>query len=143
MTIDESEMFNAERDRVIGKLDLPDSVTELTGDTVLFEREQWQFRPGDLVKVDLNEGRMRRGVYAPIDAISESSGKHYVFAVESTGTGSKVRKIEVAISNGPNTHKRIEPVDGSSLIGQQVVLGGVHYLVDGESVNIASEVRGN
>jgi multidrug efflux pump subunit AcrA (membrane-fusion protein) len=143
VTINESETFDIDRDRVIGKLDYPGGATELTGDTVLFEREQWQFRPGDLVRIDLNEGRMRPGVYVPIDAISESSGKHYVFVVEGSDAGSKVRKVDVSIFDGPNTRKRIEAVDGSSLAGRQIVQGGVHYLVDGESVNIASEVEGN
>ena len=143
VAIDDSEAFDIDRDRVIGKLALPDGATELTGDTVLFEREQWQFRPGDLVRIDLNEGRMHRGVYAPIDAISEDSGKHFVFVVEGSGASSKVRKVEVSIFDGPNTHKRIEPIDGSSLSGQQIVLGGVHYLVEGEPVNIASEVESN
>ncbi|NQV27920.1 MAG: HlyD family efflux transporter periplasmic adaptor subunit [Rhodopirellula sp.] len=143
VTINDSEEFDIERDRVIGKLVLPEGATELAGDTVLFEREQWQFRPGDLVRIDLNEGRMSRGVYVPIDAINESSGKHYVFVVDGSDASSKVRKTEVAIFDGPNTQKRIEPVDGTSLAGRQIVQGGVHYLVDGESVNVASEVEGN
>lgn len=56
----------------------------------------------------------------------------------------KVRKVEVAIADGPNTLKRIASVGGQELTdGSQIVLAGVHYLVDGEAVNVAAEVEGN
>ena len=56
----------------------------------------------------------------------------------------KVRKVEVVIADGPNTLKRIAAAGGQELLdGSQIVLGGVHYLVDGETVNVAAEVEGN
>jgi len=127
------------RDRILGKLELPQGVTEFTGGTALFEREQWLLRPGDLVGVDLNPVPMPAGFYVPIDAIAESSGKNFVFVVDGEG---KVRKVEVSTARGLNTTKRIQPVGEESLSeGDRIVLGGVHYLTDGESVNVASEVE--
>lgn len=143
LVVDDPSTFDITQDRVIGKLDLPDGMTEFAGDTVLFEREQWLLRPGDLAKVDLVDSRMPRGFYVPIDAINEKSGKHYVFVVEGDAA-KKVRKVEVAIADGPNTLKRIASVGGQELSdGSQIVLGGVHYLVDGETVNVAAEVEGD
>lgn len=127
------------RDRILGKLELPQGVTEFAGGTVLFEREQWLLRPGDLVGVDLNPEPMPSGIYVPIDAIAESGGKNFVFVVNSE---SKVRKVEVSTARGPNTTKRIQAVGDEPLSeGDRIVLGGVHYLTDGESVNVASEVE--
>lgn len=144
ITIDDPSTFDLETGRVLGKLDLPKDAKELTGDTVLFEREQWLLRPGDLAGVDLSAGRLPGGFYVPIDAINEQSGRHYVYAVDSSASGSKARRVEVSISDGPNTHKRITAIGDQPLTeGMQIVLGGVHYLVDGEAVNVAAEVEGN
>lgn len=144
ITIDDPSTFNLKTDRVPGKLELPEGASELTGDTVLFEREQWLLRPGDLAGVDLSAGRLPSGFYVPIDAIKEQSGRHYVFVVDSSGNASRVRRVEVSISDGPNTHKRVEAIGDQQLAeGMQIVLGGVHYLVDGEAVNVAAEVEGN
>ena len=143
LVVDDPSTFDITQDRLIGKLDLPDGMTEFAGDTVLFEREQWLLRPGDLAKVDLVDSRMPRGFYVPMDAINEKSGKHYVFVVEGDAA-KKVRKVEVAIADGPNTLKRIAAAGGQELLdGSQIVLGGVHYLVDGEAVNVAAELGGN
>jgi hypothetical protein len=80
----------------------------------------------------------------PINAIAESSGKNFVFAVDAGDSGSKVRRVEVKTSDGPNTQKRIQAVGDHPLSpGTRIVLGGVHYLTDGEAVNVASEVGTN
>lgn len=142
--VDNPATLVAGRDRILGRLDFPEGITELTDDRVLFEREQWLLRPGDLVGVDLSEEPMPSGFYVPIDAIAESSGKKFVFVVDGADTVGKVRRVEVTESNGPDTQKRIEAVEGQMLLpGDRIVLGGVHYLTDGEAVNVASEVESN
>ncbi len=142
VVVDDSSTFDPETDRVLGQLILPPDATEPTGDTVLFEREQWLLRPGDLVGVDLSENRLPRGFYVPINAIAEKSGRHYVFEVTGSNGDSKARRIEVSVSEGPNTRKRIEAVGEQPLTtDMRIVLGGVHYLTDGEAVNIASEAE--
>ncbi|MBI1312630.1 HlyD family efflux transporter periplasmic adaptor subunit [bacterium] len=142
LTFNDPGSFNLEHDRLIGKLVLPEGQAELTGQTVLFEREQWLLRPGDLVRVDLNEGNLQSGLYVPIDAIKNKSGTSSVFVVDDSDTGSKVRQIEVTVSDGPDTLKRITARGDATLPpGTRIVLGGVHYLVDGERVNVTSEVE--
>ncbi len=140
VTLVETLGFDPEEDRILGKLDLPEGQLELTGGTVLFERERWLLRPGDLVRVRLNEKPMPSGVYVPIDAIAEKSGQYFVFAVD----GGVVRQTQVSVSDGPNTLKRIEATGESTLKpGTQIVLGGVHFLADGEAVNVASVAEAN
>ncbi|MFT5091771.1 MAG: multidrug efflux pump subunit AcrA (membrane-fusion protein) [Planctomycetaceae bacterium] len=144
ITINDPSTFDLKTGRVLGKLDLPDGATELTGNTVLFEREQWLLRPGDLAGVDLSASRLPSGFYVPINAIKEQSDKYFVFVVDDATANSKVRQVEVTISDGPNTQKRIEAIGDQTLTaGMQIVLGGVHYLSDGETVNVAAEVEGN
>jgi len=144
VVINDPSTFDITKDRVLGKLDLPAGMENFSGDTVLFEREQWLLRPGDLVKVELIENRMPSGFYVPIDAINENSGQYSVFVVEDPLSDSKVKKVDVTIADGPNTLKRIEPVEGQTLDkDDKIVLGGVHYLRDDEPVNVAAEVEVN
>jgi multidrug efflux pump subunit AcrA (membrane-fusion protein) len=142
LTFNDPDGIDLENDRFIGKLVLPEGQAELTGDTVLFEREQWLLRPGDLVHVDLNADNLSAGLYVPIDAISEKAGQSSVFVVEDSSEGSTVRQVPVSVSDGPNTLKRIAASGDMPLaIGSRIVLGGVHYLTDGERVNVASEAE--
>jgi len=139
--VNDPATLNLNSDRVLGQLELPAGQTELTGNQALLDREEWMLRPGDLVGVDLQGNRFPAGIYVPIDAISEKSGKYFVFVVESQGTDHKVRQVEVSVSDGPDATKRISGANGAELTaGQQIVLKGVHYLTDGEAVNVTSAV---
>ena len=52
------------------------------------------------------------------------------------------RRVPVTVSPGPNTSRRIEPVQEQDLReGMQIVSKGVHYLVDGEAVNVVRTVQ--
>lgn len=110
VTLNAPAGFDPEQDRILGKLDLPEGQTELTGDSVLFERERWLLRPGDLVRVKLNETRMPTGFYVPIEAITEKSGENFILAVN----GDKVSRRLVSVGDGPNTLKRIEAASGKN-----------------------------
>lgn len=144
VVINDPSTFDITKDRVLGKLDLPEGMENFSGDTVLFERKQWLLRPGDLVKVELIENRMPSGFYVPIDSINENSGQYSVFVVGGSVSESKVKEVGVTIDDGPDTLKRIEPVGDQTLTeGMKIVLGGVHYLTDDEPVNVAAEVEVN
>ena len=139
--VNDPSTLNLQSDRVLGRLKLPAGQTELTGNQALLDREEWMLRPGDLVGVDLQGNRFPAGIYVPIDAISEKSGKHYVFVVEPEGTGHRARQVEVSVSDGPDATKRIAGVAGTTLTaGLRIVLKGVHYLTDGEAVNVTAEL---
>lgn len=155
---DDPSTFNITQDRVVGKIEQPDDKTDFAGDTVLFERKPWLLKPGDLAKVDLVDNQMPRGFYVPIDAIKEVSGESFVFevveeeveVVDDNGEVEKrvlkkVQKLSVEPEDGPNTQKRITSNDPERPLTKdtKIVLGGVHYLVNGEAVNVAAEVEVN
>ncbi|SMP69563.1 HlyD family secretion protein [Neorhodopirellula lusitana] len=109
-------------------------------DAVYTSGPQWLLRPGDLVQVNLGESDNTPGLRVPAEAIVEESGKTFVVRVEKSGEGWVARKIEVTL---PDTGM----LDSSALMriasdelkeGDQIVVGGVHYLDDGEAVAISS-----
>ena len=90
------------------------------------------------VQVDLSGETIQAGFYVPVEAINEDSGRTYVYAVN----GDAVERIEVRVSNavGRSQH-RIEAVDDSvDLDGRQIVVEGVHYLLDGQKVSVVETV---
>jgi len=140
--IKEGEEFDPEMDVVAGQLELPDEAQSWEGDKILFEREQWLLRPGDLVGVDLSGVARRSGFYVPLDAIVEKSGSFYVFvAAETESGGHTAHRIAVTSHETIGTMQRIEAVADDELrSGLKVITGGVHFLVDGERINVAEEI---
>jgi hypothetical protein len=59
------------------------------GDKVIFSRENWLFRPGELVKIDLNLNPSTTGFYVPMKAILEENKKHYVYIVDDKNCAKK------------------------------------------------------
>ena len=80
------------------------------GDTVLYVRERWRLRPGDIVRVDLDGDTVPSGLYVPTNTILEQSDRTYVFVVESSGETDQVRQVEVNIFEDVGTLRRIEAV---------------------------------
>lgn len=106
-----------------------------SGDRLVLGTDQrWLLRPGDLVQVDLSGQANSTGIYVPVEAINEESGRTFVYVVK----GDVVEKIEVQASNivGKSLH-RITPIDESvNLAGMKIAVEGVHYLQDGQKVAI-------
>jgi hypothetical protein len=147
------DTFDPLVDMVAGKLTVnkgePD---DWVGDTILMDRtSQWMARPGDLVKVNLSDGNAEPGYFVPMDAISRENGKTFLFVVERTGEESKVSRLEVNVRSSTDTAStslasvaaattsslmQVEPMGGQTLEGRQYVTRGVHYLRDGEPVNV-------
>ncbi len=109
------------------------------GGKVLFARENWLLRPGDLVSVELAIQGPPPGHYVPMKAVLQQGDRHFVFVVVKDGEATKAEKTEVTISAKVGELVRIE---ASGLAdGKQVVLQGAHYLVDGERVRVGEEVK--
>jgi biotin carboxyl carrier protein len=135
VAIADGEDFDVERDFVAGEIS---SEEPFQGDRLLWDWQRWRVRPGDLVTVDLEGGRIPPGFFVPMDTICLQGDQAYVFAVEE----GQVQRVEVISSPGPNTLRRIEAAGDHSLIdGISLVAGGVHYLVDGEAVNVLETVQ--
>jgi hypothetical protein len=123
-----------ERDLVAA--DVPDGVKD--GDRVLFVRDRWLFRPGDLVRVLLKRGGAGPGLYLPMDAIIPKAGSHYVFVLKQNSVGEAIaRQVRVQLAASVGDLRRVE---GEGLAdGTRVILDGAHFLVDGERVKAVEE----
>ena len=112
------------------------------GDTMLLDQGSgWLLRPGDVVQVDLSRQIGKAGLYVPIEAIHETAGRTSVFVVDTSGDKSTVKEIEVSVvdDHGPQVKSilRVEPAtENIDLEGRQIVVEGVHYLVDGQQVAV-------
>lgn len=149
------DTFDPTVEMVAGKLTVSSGdADDWNGDTILMDRtSQWRSRPGDLVKVNLSSGNAEPGFFVPMDAISRENGKNYLFVVERTGKEAKVNRLEVAVRSSKSTTSnlsangsaaatatsslmQVEPIGNQTLEGKQFVTRGVHYLRNGEPVNV-------
>lgn len=129
-----------------GKLEFPDiKRSEWDGESLVVDSgEQWMLRPGDLVNVNLNPDQGQPGLFVPVQAIYEDLGSTYVFVVNQDVV--KKTKVRAILPDELDTDAliRIEPLETSSLPpGSKIVLGGVHYLTDGDQVRIVDQVEIN
>ncbi|BBM83720.1 efflux RND transporter periplasmic adaptor subunit [Candidatus Uabimicrobium amorphum] len=120
------------KDRAFLALNVPKGVK--SGDKVVLVRENWLFRPGELVEIDLNLNSSPFGVYVPMKAILQEDAKHYVFKVETKKDGTFVRKVQVRLFQSFADTRRVESDELSE--GDQVVVQGAHYLLPGEKVKV-------
>lgn len=139
ITFPDAQAFDIEKDVAVGELRLPEGVeAPWEGDTVLYDRQRWLLRPGDLVQLDLKGGLMPPGFYVPVNALRVDGDNRYVF----TAADGAARRIPVRVFDGPDTLRRIEPVEEGGLKpGDALIAAGVHFLVDGEAVNVTSQVE--
>lgn len=134
--------FQPEIDMLAGDVRLPDGHESWDGNEMLFDRERWLVRPGDLVGVDLSGRVVQPGIYVPLDAIMSRSGSNFVFVVSESEDGDSVRRVEVNVYDTVGTLRRIEAAGEQPLAGgMKVVAGGAAFLVHGENVNVAREVE--
>ena len=97
---------------------------------VVAGRPQWLLRPGDLVPVRFNLASTPRGFYVPVGAITKMAGTSTVYLVE----GDKARACDVSVHDAYGESRRIEG-DGITN-GAQLIIGGVHYISDGQPVTV-------
>lgn len=96
-------------------------------------RDEWLLRPGDLVRVGIGTGNPPTGFYLPLQAIAERNGATRVYVVED----SLAREVPVTVHEGFQEMRRVE---GEGLEpGARIVVQGVHYVADGERVEVLEE----
>ena len=102
--------------------------------------DQWMLRPGDLATINIDAEVIDPGFFVPIDAIYEDLGDTFVFAV----ADGKARKIKVDVTLPKS-------LDGDSVLriesdelaeGMELIHRGVHFLTDGESVQVVETHQG-
>jgi hypothetical protein len=99
---------------------------------VAFGRPQWLLRPGDLVPVQLSLSDAPTGFYVPTHAIILVDSEPAVVVVES----------DVARERAVSVHEAFEEwrrIEGEGIgAGSQIIVGGVHYVSDGQPVSITA-----
>ena len=101
------------------------------------EDRRWLLRPGDLVRVGLDQGQLPPGHYVPVRAIRERDGTTWVFTVDDEG---RARALDVSVHESYHDLRRISAptlVDGA-----RVVARGAHFLSDGDEVTVTSIASG-
>lgn len=126
-----------------GKLEFIDiKPSEWDNESVVVDTgDQWMLRPGDLVNVTLDPDKGKPGLFAPVEAIYEDLGETYLFVVD--GNLARKTKVQTISTDSLDTGSmiRIEPIDSSSLPPDvEIVVGGVHYLNDGDEINIVDRI---
>jgi RND family efflux transporter MFP subunit len=98
---------------------------------VSLTHHEWVMRPGDMVAVGFDLGNHPAGFYLPIQAISELNGETTVFLV----VDGRAKRTPVEVHE---SYRELRRVSGEGLgEGAQVVLGGAHFLADGERVSVS------
>jgi len=114
-------------------LGVPEGIED--GDRVLFVRQRWHFRPGDLVQVGLKDPGPGAGFYVPMEAILREGDQHHVFVVSgSADDNQQARKAPVQVVGAVGELRRID--GGDIQEGTRVILEGAHYLIPDEPVKV-------
>jgi RND family efflux transporter MFP subunit len=104
-------------------------------DGVAGGRPQWLLRPHDLVPVQLSLSAATHGFYVPVRAITLLGDVETVLVVEDG----------IARARAVTGHEMIEEfrrIEGEGITtGTQVIVGGVHYVSEGQPVNITETLR--
>ena len=112
------------------------------GDTVYLDPgDPWMLRPGDLVSVNLADGRATApAFYVPVTAIYEESGSHSLFVARADGTAQRLPvRTRDPLRLDRDSLIEVEPVDASTeLNGLAVILEGAHFLKDGDRVQVVA-----
>ena len=99
-------------------------------DGVSSGRPQWLLRPRDLIPVQFALSTTKPGLYVPNRAIALVGGSEVVYVVED-GVAT-VRPVSVHES-----FEELRRIDGEGITaGANVVVGGVHYVSDGQPVTV-------
>lgn len=128
---------------VAGKLEYPgDDVANWDGESLVVDSgPQWRLRPGDLVEVNLGSPDQQAGYFIPVESIYEEAGETFIFVVD--GETVKKTRVRAILPSKLDTGSMIgiEPIDSSGFPPDlQIVLGGVHFLSDGDRVNVVSHL---
>ena len=73
----------------------------------------------------------------------QTDSEQYVFVVsEREGGKEQARKVDVLAAGGLGEFRRVEPAtEGQLASGMKVIVDGVHYLHEGDSINAFDEVE--
>lgn len=151
---EDASQVNPAQDLITGKLSLegesPSQTIELKDwkdNRVFLQQTRWMLRAGDTVRVELLPESSSQGFYVPMKAVRRENGKTFVHVVAESEGEKKAQRLMVNVTSddtvsGENLMLRIEPVTAGQLKdGSQIVVGGTHYLDDGDPVRVVPTQR--
>ena len=98
-------------------------------------RPQWLLRPGDLVPVQFSLSNSTPGFYVPVSAITLVGEAEAVMVVEDGMA--RARAV-----TGYETIEEFRRIEGEGISnGTQVIVGGVHYVSDGQPVTVTETLQ--
>ena len=115
------------------------------GDAMLLDDGgRWLMRPGDVVEVDLASQANERGLYVPIEAIHHDIDQTFLYVIQTKDSKTIARQLAIElVSEGDTKAGSLQQVKPKSaddkLVGAQIVVGGVHYLIDGQEVRVSEK----
>lgn len=141
------DAFDKENDLIAGEI-LPAQSTNgkpaapFNGTHLMLHQDNWQLRPGDLVRVSLQQ-ESRSGWYVPMRILRHESGENFVYVIEKRGQETIAKRVNVQLIGDDvsfteqATFQLIRPVNEGELDAEsRIVSEGMHYLTDGDRVAI-------
>lgn len=99
-------------------------------DGVAGGRPQWLLRPRDLIPVQFSLSTMTPGFYVPNRAISLVGDDEIVYVVEDGVATARLISVH-------DSFEELRRIEGEGILsGANVVVGGVHYISDGQPVTV-------
>jgi hypothetical protein len=130
------------------------AIENWTGDRVLMDHARWMLRAGDTVRVTMIADSSVQGFYVPMKAVRREDGQTFIHVLDdderSDGRAdldALVKRVSVNVTSddsvsGDTLLICIEPSTETPLVqGMQIVVGGTHYLDDGDRVRIVPAKR--
>ena len=109
---------------------------------MLVEQTRWMLRAGDTVRVEMMPESSTPGFYVPMKAVRRENGSTFIHVVDDSQSETKARRVMVNVMSEDSVADEslmlcIEPATGGQLQeGVQIIVGGTHYLNDGDRVRI-------
>jgi len=138
--------IDIQHDLITSQLTLPQSITDFRDwqeRKVMLQQSGWMLRAGDVVQVSMTSANDLQGLFVPMKSVLNESGKTFLHVVENMNSElATVRRVEVEVVSQNLIAqesvllqvKSLEP--GKLEDGMQIVIGGTHYLQNGDQVRI-------
>lgn len=148
-----------------GKFDRMSSDPQLLSDwnvtQVILKQTRWQLRAGDTVRVSLIPEQQNDGFFVPMRTVRHENGESFVHVIDELDSKHVARRVSVEVlaedsvdndtlmlcikakSKNNDAGNTEPPIESRNVLadGVSIVVGGTHYLNDGDLVQIVNAKR--